>query len=239
MQNNLATLQTDDGWGDAAAENAERVIKGTLLKFSDWRWLKGKEGTEVEKGTTLVALGTAAAWVKWASGKPVEYRMRQEGRRLSDREELGDLDETQWELGPDGGLKDPWQNTRFVYLVDPVTAEAYTFSTSSWGGRQAVADLGEQKQRVRYGQPGAVPVVELDAVPMQTKYGRKSKPFFKVIGWKGGELGSGDDVPQIGGAPPAAVPFVESAPATASFAEGATAVALNATANAFDDEIPF
>jgi hypothetical protein len=26
--NDLALVQTDDGWGDAAAENAERVIKG-------------------------------------------------------------------------------------------------------------------------------------------------------------------------------------------------------------------
>ena len=48
--NSLVTIQNDDGWDDAAAENAERVIKGTLLKFSDWRWTKGKEGIEVEEG---------------------------------------------------------------------------------------------------------------------------------------------------------------------------------------------
>lgn len=90
--NDLAVAQTDDGWGDAAAENAERVIKGTLLKFSDWRWTKGKEGTEVEEGSTLVALGTAAAWVKWYGGRPVEYVMKeaagsrrtQRSRRLRD-----------------------------------------------------------------------------------------------------------------------------------------------------------
>ena len=70
---NLVIIQNDDGWDDAAAENAERVIKGTLLKFNDWRWTKGKEGTEVEEGTALVALGTAAAWVKWRDGKPIEY----------------------------------------------------------------------------------------------------------------------------------------------------------------------
>jgi hypothetical protein len=105
MTNNLATIPTDDGWGDAAAESAERVIKGTLLKFADWKWTKGKEGTEVEDGTTLVALGTTAAWVKWSNGKPVEYRVRQEGRKLPDRDELGDLDEHEWELGPDSQPK--------------------------------------------------------------------------------------------------------------------------------------
>ena len=90
--------------------------------------------------------------MKWANGKPIEYKMRGEGRLLH-RKELGDLDQSEWEVGPDGNRKDPWQNTRFVYLVDPVTAEAYTFSTSSWGGRQAVADLGEQIQRMRYDAP--------------------------------------------------------------------------------------
>ena len=78
--NDLAVVQSDDGWSDAAAENAERVIKGTLLKFADWKWTKGKENIEVEENTTLVALGTAAAWVKWRGGKPVEYLMRQPGK---------------------------------------------------------------------------------------------------------------------------------------------------------------
>jgi hypothetical protein len=196
--NHLTIVQSDDGWDDAAAENAERVIKGTLLKFSDWRWTKGKEGTEVPEGTQLVALGTTAAWVKWCDGKPVEYLIRQPGKKLPERGELGDLDKTKWELGPDDQPKDPWQNTRFVYLVDQVSAEAFTFVTASWGGRQAVNDLAEQIQRVRYGNPGASPIVELHAEPWPTKFGRKSKPFFKVMGWRGG---GPDMIDRHGGGP--------------------------------------
>jgi hypothetical protein len=218
----LAIVNTTDGWGDAAAENAERVLKGTLLKFSDWTWSKGKEGTKVPEGTRLVALGTVAAWVKWKDGKPAEYKIREAGARLPDREELGDTDEGDWEAGPDGGPKDPWQNTRFVHLVDPLSAELYTFTTSSWGGRGAVSDLGDQIQRVRYANPGAVPVVELSAAPMQTKFGRKSKPLFKVVEWKkGGSLVDGDE-PQL----------------QLTHAETKSAKAVE-TAKAFDDEIPF
>jgi hypothetical protein len=188
MTNDLTTTTTaDDGWGDAAAESAERVLKGTLLKFSDWKWSKGREGVEVKEGTTLVALDTAAAWVKWSGGKPTEYRLRQPGRTLPDRDELGDANEDDWEAGPDNSPRDPWQSTRFIYLVDPVSAEAFTFSTATWGGRGAVADLADQIQRVRHARPGAVPVVELHAAPMLTKFGRKSKPFFKVVDWRGGE----------------------------------------------------
>jgi hypothetical protein len=194
MRTDVAIINDDDGWKDAAAESAENVIKGTLLKFSDWRWTAGKEGTEIKEETQLVALDTAAAWVKWKDNRPVEYRMRVPGKRLPEREELADTDEEQWEAGPDGKPRDPWQNTRFVYLVDPLTAEAFTFSTASWGGRHAVSDLADQIGRVRFARPGAVPVVELHAAPMLTKFGKKSKPQFKVVDWRGG--GKVEDAPK-------------------------------------------
>src|SRR5262249_16093543 len=102
-----------------------------------------------------------------------------------------------WQAGHDGEPKDPWQNTRFVYLIDPVSAEAYTFSTSSWGGRGAVIDLADQIQRVRYARPGAVPIVELRSAPMITKFGKKSKPPFKGVGWRAYEKPNGNGASMI------------------------------------------
>src|SRR5262249_36027412 len=109
---------------------------------------------------------------------------RQPGKRLLDREELSHTDQDEWEEGPSGEPQDPWRNTRLVYLIDPQTAEAFTFSTSSWGRRGAVTDLGDQISRMRTVHPDAVPIVELRAVEMPTRYGRKSKPAFKVVGWR-------------------------------------------------------
>jgi hypothetical protein len=178
-------VPANDGWGDAATEAAERNIRGTLLKFADWRWTAGKEATPVADGTRLVALATTALWMRWEGGKPSgDYRMREPGRRLPDRDELGHDDESLWEAGPSGEPQDPWRNTRLVYLVHPLTAEAFTFSTSSWGGRGAVSDLGDQISRMRAVHADAVPIVELRAAEMPTKYGRKSKPVFKIVGWK-------------------------------------------------------
>src|SRR5262249_15462364 len=97
----------------------------------------------------------------------------------------------EWEEGPSGEPKDPWQNTRNVYLVDPLTAEAYTFSTSSWGGRRSVSDLGDQIARMRTVHADAVPIVELRAQEMPTRFGRKSKPHFKI---GGGRTASGEQV---------------------------------------------
>jgi hypothetical protein len=193
-------LTINDGWHDAAAEGNERVLRGTLLRFHE-TWTRGKEASPVEKGTQLVAVGTASAWVRWAQGKPVEYRMKASGLPLPDREELGDSDPTQWELGPDKKTpRDPWQRTRFVYLVDPDTAEAFTFSTASWGGREAVINLADAIARVRSAHPNAtaMPIVALEAAPMLTKFGKKSKPVFKIIGWKAAGAGVWDP-PQLPG----------------------------------------
>ena len=69
-------------------------------------------------------------------------------------------------------MRDPWQSTRFVHLIDPQTAEAFTFSTSSFGGRDCVINLADQIKRMRGKHPDAVPLVELGAAPMTTKYGK-------------------------------------------------------------------
>jgi hypothetical protein len=176
-----------DGWEETAAEAEKRIIRGSILKFNDWKWSIGKEKEwiEIKASRCLVAHATAVGWAKWqgAPGKPVEYRMRERGVPMPERTDLGDNDPTEWELGPDGQSRDPWQLTHFVYLVDPQTFEEFTFSTSSWGGRDCVINLAGQIKRMRDKHPHAVPLVELGAAPMSTKFGRKSKPVLKVVGW--------------------------------------------------------
>jgi hypothetical protein len=102
-------------------------------------------------------MATAAAWVNWQSGRPVEYRVRKPGSALPEREELGDLDPSNWEIGANGQPQDPWRNTRFVHLVEPATAAAFTFSTASFGGRDAVTKLADQVARMRLA-PRARPI---------------------------------------------------------------------------------
>jgi|SRR6516165_4245692 len=145
------------------------------------------------KGTQLVAIGVAAGWVKWQGGKPVETRLRQPGKPLPVREELPDLEQLKWEKGADGQFRDPWQETKFVYLIDQRTAESYTFSTSSWGGREAVLHLGDAIARMRSVHPTATPVVALEASAMPTRYGRKSKPVFKIVDWNATDTGNKED----------------------------------------------
>jgi hypothetical protein len=193
MSKNVPVPAASDGWGDAAKDAMKRVILGLLLLFSDWRWTTGKEHVPVPEGLLVAALSTAAGWVLWQGGKPVEYRMREPGGQLADRSELGYTDEALWEKDPSGDRQDPWRNSRFVYLCDPETAEVYTFTTSSLGGIRAVSDLAEQIGRMRTAHPGAVPIVQLGAAEMPTRFGRKSRPVFKVVSW---ELGASGEAAQ-------------------------------------------
>jgi hypothetical protein len=174
----ISTTNDDDGWNDAAAEEAGRLIHGTLMKFVDWRYHAGKQATPIPDGIKLIALATVALWQRWKDGKAIDPIVRKPGEYLPVREKLGHLDEAEWEKGPDCKPQDPWKNTRLVYLVHPVSAAAYIFSTSSGGGRSAVSE------RMRAALPNAVPVVELRAEEMPTKHGRKSKPKFLVVDWK-------------------------------------------------------
>jgi hypothetical protein len=136
LQKFQSHLPADDGWNAAAAEEAERLLRGVLIKFIDWKYYAGKQRTPLPEGFQLIALATVACWQDWQGGKVVKSIVREPGKYLPAREALGDLDETQWEV-KNGKPVDPWATTRLIYLVHPVSAALYTFSTSSGGGRSA------------------------------------------------------------------------------------------------------
>jgi hypothetical protein len=119
-----STTAPADGWDDTAAEAEARVIRGSLLKFADWKWSSGKEkeAIEVKEGRPLVAVATAAAWVKWQGASRSNTGCASRACVCRTRE-LGDNDRAGWEAGPDGALRDPWLSTRFVHMIDPRTAE--------------------------------------------------------------------------------------------------------------------
>jgi hypothetical protein len=177
------TLPANDGWEDTAAEASQRTIQGTLLKFVDGGWKVGREGTPLSSGRPFIALATTSAWVKWENNNPATYKLREPGKTLPYREDLGDEDEAAWEKGPDGQPRDPWQLTGFLYMTDESSAEPYTFSTSSWGGRGAISDLALAIKNKRFREPDAQPVVELESAPHKTKFGMKTKPRFTIVGW--------------------------------------------------------
>ena len=74
-------------------------------------------------------------------------------------------------------MRDPWQSTRFVHLIDIrcSTAEVLFTHAPVLGGRDCVINLADQIKRMRGKHPDAVPVVELGAAPITTRFGKRSQ----------------------------------------------------------------
>ena len=173
-----------------------RTIQGELLKFADWRYTKGKQATPVAIGTQLIAMATAAMWVRWENGRPAEYRIRQPGGRLPERFELDQDDASQWEIGRTASRRTRGK-IRGRLSDRSADGRGFHFQHSSEGGRSAVNALADQITRMRLAHPGVMPVVELQAEEMPTKYGRKSKPVFKIVGWRGAASGPTEEIKEI------------------------------------------
>lgn len=191
MARDIATI--NDGFAEDARENAGRAIRGTLLKYSKGVWTMGPGAEPVPAGFRAVAVESKTAWIKWQNGRPAEHIWRTPGKPLPAVDELPDRDQRLWPVDDDGEPQDPWQLTKYLFLVNPETAERYTFSPTSWGGRSEINELSEKIALMRTARPGALPIVELGTgtytLTKRPQLGAIPKPVFKVVGWVSGHDG--------------------------------------------------
>jgi hypothetical protein len=121
---------------------------GTRLKYIKGEWIAGTGDNEVvlPVGTKLcVDMNTLhMGFVKWEDCIPVDAVIVRvaDGGRQPELRDMPDRDKSQWPVGKDGRVKDPWSPDQRVYMVaiDP-PHEEFTFVSSSWGGRFACQDL--------------------------------------------------------------------------------------------------
>jgi hypothetical protein len=172
-----------DGFAEVAASRMATTsdIAGMILKYKRDGFYT-RDDICVPLGTRLVVRAMRGPlWEKWEGGKKVD---RREGSPLPLRRELGDLDSSKWETGPNGQKKDHWQHTDYVYLINLQTGEIFTFITSTWGGSEAAKQLAVHVETVRQNVPGALPVVELATTTKKSpKWGPVPAPLFVVKGW--------------------------------------------------------
>ena len=222
-QNALTTTTNNpvaaaDGWDAQATDSAASPMKGSSVKFDNGAYFIGREKTLIEEGRQFVAIDVREGWLFLKKDTPAEYEMRAVGGPKPPRPNSFS-DPSEWPDGLDGNPADPWRYAKFLYLVDPVSAEVFTFTSSTTGGRIGLSDLSSQIQLMRSTRPGAVPVIELQSRPMKTKFGMKPRPFFRVMGWR-----------------------VKSEEATKLIADSADKEGegdATKTIHPFDDEIPF
>jgi hypothetical protein len=227
-----ATQNFFEKYGEAATQ---RNVVGRLLKFTKFgEYRAGQEDEEVAHGTVLAAYmpSLAVGYVRWEDGRPIEVIMGPvgEGFLPPKRDALSHADQSKWEKFDDGGLRDPWQLSNTLIMVDLENDELYTFSTSSKGGLGAIGELCKVHGKHIRLKPDEVPLVELDVGSYQhsnRSFGEIRFPIFKVVGWISLDKlspidgGSSDGSPSDNGEPTLALPEPE-APAKSADPHKAT-----------------
>jgi hypothetical protein len=185
---NLPAQGDIDPFQKLADETASRAhIVGNLLRFSKHgEWKAGQEQDEVPEGTRLLAYlpGLKLGWVKWEENAPTKHLLGlvSEGAFPCPREELGDLDESEWR-DLNGQKIDPWQKTFYLVLLDE-NGEFYTYVTASKGGASAIGVVADRYAKRHRMKPDEIPIVELHSRSYDHKqYGETFAPDLRITGW--------------------------------------------------------
>ena len=242
----MTVREYDDGFNEPRLD--DRLIQGELLKCNvldtgnPWR---ERGGTPVAVKQFLV-LATTTVVQRWKEQRPVETIKKQKGVDLPDVDELNaTIPQSEWEVGFDGvTLRPPWQVQWIVYLLDPATAQRFTFASGTKGGKIAVEKLTDAVTWTRQLRSARVsPLVKLGLAKFSSRFGPRLRPDFAIVDWIGigASIGPTATVRQLEHA--VAAPATEE-PAVNKYAEIKGKSALKpvkpvTTEEALDDEIPF
>jgi hypothetical protein len=164
---------------------------GVFIKFAkDGVYRKQADDAQIPTGTEVAVVyeEIRVGWIKFLEkGQQPERKMGPvfSGFVPPGREELGDLDEAQWEVGLSGKPTDPWQFQVLVPMHDTKNGEMYIFGTTSITGRRECDKLISACARMQKSEPDFYPVVKLDVSGFEhrdSRIGWVRTPCFTRIG---------------------------------------------------------
>jgi hypothetical protein len=182
----LNELSGDDGFA-LVATPAGSNFRAVYMRFVKGTYELGAEREPVPSGTQFIAITATEGWVRLARGEPVRRVQREPGKPFPQRSELGDTDQSQWPLF-DGQPSDPWTLSNELLLIDKETGRPVIFATTSWTGREAVADLCRLiiYQRRSRGT-NAHPIISIGVGTYRSRKGPVATPKFTIVNWIDGE----------------------------------------------------
>jgi hypothetical protein len=164
---------------------------GVFIKFAkDGVYRKQSDDAQIPTGTEVAVVydEIRIGWIKFGEkGQPPERKMGPAfaGFLPPAREELGDTDEAQWEVGLSGKPTDPWQFQVMVPMHDTKNGEMYIFGTTSITGRRECDKLIAACARMQKSEADFYPVVKLDVSGFEhrdSRIGWVRTPCFTRIG---------------------------------------------------------
>lgn len=187
--NEIVKAQTNDINAIAAAIANEAMTDATFFKM-----LKFKHGDywcdneQIPLGTEMLAhcASWVKLWVHFEHRRVVEKRFYRFSRqeKAPQRDEIPDNDPATWPPGLDGRPADPWVY-QFQLPLEDNNGEVRIFTTGSWGGRSAVADLCTTWARRAGRISPDLPIIKLGKALMPTKnFGEVPRPQFDIVRWE-------------------------------------------------------
>ena len=191
---------------EGGEEQTGRVIQGTLVKFTNEATWESGDGEELSSELELIVVNVGRVVQKWNDGMPVETIILAPGQKFPDINKLNEaVPKKEWEEGPDGKPRGPWQAQYIAYLIDPKTMDRYTWPTGTVGGGIAVRDFVEKVNFMRgFRGEHVYGVITLGDVHMNTRFGGRQRPHFNLVRWV--KLDGGGKVLPTSEAPPQITP---------------------------------
>jgi hypothetical protein len=213
---------SDDVAGsDNSSQQQQGIIRGMHVTFGSTAEYERRDGEVIGGDVKLIVTNIIRAILRW----PLEKNARPEttiippGAPFPDVEAMNNaVPRDQWRQGP-AGAQGPFQAQRAVVLLEPISMEELTFTTSTIGGAIGVTDLVRKVNTMRRYRGSVSPIVTLDDAPMRTRYGERRRPHFNIVDWirMGGEESQQAALPA-----PSPPPDSNAAPVIEAKAEPAT-----------------
>jgi hypothetical protein len=182
----LTDISADDGFA-LVATPAGPNFRAVFMRFVKGTYELGAEREPVPTGTQFIAVAATEGWVRLARGEPVRRVQREPGKPFPQRSELGDTDQSQWPLF-DGQPSDPWTLGNELLLTEKETGRPVIFTTTSWTGREAVADLCRLITYHRRSRgANARPIISIGVGSYRSRRGPVATPKFAIVHWIDGD----------------------------------------------------
>jgi hypothetical protein len=181
----------------AVARNAGQAsFFGKMMRFRKGDWVRGQDKEQVPDRSRWIAIMSEArhGWITWTTVTTEDGDTKRvpvhvigkisEGYEPPPRESLGDMDKTQWRIGLNGKLEDPWKKVAYLPLLSLDGETVMTFTTDTPTGLPRFWRLIDKYQWLGRGHVGQDPVIELRASGYEDRrYGWVDTPDFSIVDW--------------------------------------------------------
>jgi hypothetical protein len=170
------------------------------LFFVNGVWRLGLfEGEILELGTKIVIYMATLkqGWQRRNDGYLVESALVdvESEQAPPRREDLGDRDESSWDIGKSGRPQDPWE--RVVRFSCSIIGDdrRLSFNGNTPSARDTIARVCKEYGQITVDHPEVRPIVELSCRADPNDWSINITPRFRLIGWDGAEQLADDGTP--------------------------------------------